>query len=133
MRHRILSVPTAICLSGLLLITAGAIARSAAPTPADDAPPPGSAARGRQLFNNVGCSQCHGTAGQGAITGPRLAPQPLPYAALAYIVRNPVSQMPAYSPKILSDADVADIWTYLDKVPKPRPADQIPMLRTFRK
>ena len=49
--------------------------------------------RGFETFMRVGCFQCHGTVGQGPISGPKLAPDPLPLEALrAYIgteIRNP--------------------------------------------
>jgi ubiquinol-cytochrome c reductase cytochrome c subunit len=77
------------------------------------------AAHGRQLFMADGCFECHGTVGQGAATGPRLAPDPLPADAIARYIRNPAGQMPPYSPKVLSDKDIADIRAYLASIRKP--------------
>ena len=54
-----------------------------------------SAEKGYALFLKYGCWQCHGTQGQGGgITGPRLAPDPLPYDALASFVRTTSGRMP---------------------------------------
>jgi mono/diheme cytochrome c family protein len=87
------------------------------------------AARGKQLFMSVGCYQCHGTQGAGGgIFGPRLAPDPLPSAAIIALVRHPRARMPAYTPAVLSDAQIADIAAYLRSIPKGRAAVDIPML-----
>jgi mono/diheme cytochrome c family protein len=92
------------------------------------APAP-SATRGRQLFLRVGCVHCHGTEGQGSSAGTRLAPDSLPAAAIAQFIRATNTTMPAYSAKVLSDADVADIAAFLATIPPARPADSIPALR----
>ena len=78
---------------------------------------------GNELQN--GCWQCHGTLGQGSIAtsgGKRIAPDPLPWEAFSGFVRSSNRAMPPFSEKILSDADLADIYAYLQSVPKP-PAD----------
>ncbi len=59
-----------------LAVLIGSCAVAAAQSPA----PPGDAANGYKLFMADGCYQCHGTVGQGSRgTGPRLAPNPMPY------------------------------------------------------
>ena len=81
-----------------------------------------SAARGRQTFLRVGCSECHGTEGQGSSAGLRLAPDPLPLEAIVQFVRSTTGSMPAYGERILSDADLADIHAYLQSLrPSPSP------------
>ena len=67
-----------------------------------------SAVRGWQLYTSVGCVHCHGSQGQGSTAGARLAPEPLPAAAIAQFIRATNTTMPAYSAQVLSDADVAD-------------------------
>jgi mono/diheme cytochrome c family protein len=77
---------------------------------------------------SIGCYTCHGTLGQGASTGPRLAPDPLPYQAFSQQVRQPRQDMPRYAPQFLSDQDLADIYAYLQSIPQgPAPAT-IPLL-----
>lgn len=50
-------------------------------------PPAGNAESGKKLYNSVGCWTCHGYSGQGARTGARLAPNPLPFPIFVrYIV-----------------------------------------------
>ena len=71
------------------------------------------AARGNQTFKRVGCYQCHGREAQGASTGPRLGPAPLTPEAFARAVRTPRNEMPPYSLKLLSDADLADVYAFV--------------------
>ena len=53
-----------------------------------------SAENGKRLFMKAGCWQCHGTVGQGGVAGPRIAPDPLPYEALAAFVRTSGTTLP---------------------------------------
>lgn len=86
------------------------------------------AAKGKTLFLKYQCSSCHGTVGQGANTGPKLAPDPLPLDAMMNFVRNSTGQMPAYTAVILNDADFADIHAYLSSQPKTADYKTIPLL-----
>ena len=47
-----------------------------------------SAEQGRVEFLKHGCWQCHGELGQGGVTGPKLAPGPIPFDALKNFVRT---------------------------------------------
>jgi len=80
---------------------------------------PGDAERGRETFLRVGCYQCHGRQAQGASTGPRLGPDPLPLAAFMRAVRTPRNEMPPYGVRILSDADLADVYAFVTARPRP--------------
>jgi mono/diheme cytochrome c family protein len=83
---------------------------------------------GKRVFMRAGCWQCHGTVGQGGVTGPKLAPGPIPFDALSTFVRSTNRAMPAYREQVLSDDDLADIYAYLQSIPKgPEPAN-IPLL-----
>ena len=86
------------------------------------------AEKGKRLFIKDGCYQCHGYQGQGGVAGARLAPRPIVVAALIAYVRHPTGQMPPYTNKVLSDADLADIHAYLSSIPAPPPAKNIPLL-----
>ena len=89
-----------------------------------------SAEHGKTVFMHSGCWECHGTLGQGSIatsSGKRIAPDPLPWETFSGFVRSSNRAMPPFSEKILSDTDLADIYAYLQSVPKP-PAD-IPLLK----
>ena len=91
--------------------------------------PSGDAAHGKDLFVRDGCYACHGTAGHGEPYGPRLAPKPLPFAAVIGQLRQPRADMPRYAPQFVSDQDVADIYAYLASVPAGKKAGDIPLLR----
>ena len=88
-----------------------------------------SAENGKRLFMRVGCWQCHGTVGQGGAAGPRIAPDPLPYDTLAAFVRTTNRAMPPYRETVLSNADLADIYAYLESIPKPPAPDNLPLLK----
>jgi ubiquinol-cytochrome c reductase cytochrome c subunit len=85
--------------------------------------PAGDATKGKALFMKNGCYECHGTVGQGG-TGPRIAPRT---ASIAYI-RKPAAQMPPYTAKVMSDADLADVLAYLMTIPAPPAAKSIALL-----
>jgi mono/diheme cytochrome c family protein len=83
---------------------------------------------GKRVFMRVGCWQCHGTVGQGGVTGPKLAPDPLPFDALSSFVRSTNRAMPPYREQVLSNADLADIYAYLQSIPKGPDPTTIPQL-----
>ena len=87
-----------------------------------------SAENGKKVYMQVGCWGCHGTVGQGGVTGPRLAPEPAPYEAFAAVVRTPNRAMPPYREPVLSNADLADIYAYMQSIPKAAEFKSIPLL-----
>jgi mono/diheme cytochrome c family protein len=105
----------------------GAAPKADKPTVADKAPA-GNAQNGKQLFTADGCYECHGRAAQGG-AGPRLGPHPLPLAAIITYIRQPTAQMPPYTAKVISDAEIADIYAFLQLMPDPPKVDTIPLLR----
>jgi mono/diheme cytochrome c family protein len=93
------------------------------------AAPQGDVAKGKANFERVGCYQCHGHQGQGGREGPRIAdPVPLAWPALQAWVRTTSGDMPPYTPKVLSDAELIDIYAYLQSVPKAPDYKSIPLL-----
>ena len=82
---------------------------------------------GKAVYMKMGCWQCHGTVGQGG-AGPRIAPDPIPDETFAAFLRTTSRAMPPYREKILSDTDLADIYAYLQSIPKPAAAGTIPLL-----
>jgi ubiquinol-cytochrome c reductase cytochrome c subunit len=111
----------------VLMVVALCAGMLALPLPAaSQSAPAGNAEAGRQLFVRKGCYQCHGREGQGApTTGPRLGPNPLALAAFVGAVRNPRAQMPPYTEKIVSDAELADMRAFLDSRPRPTSIDAL--------
>ena len=87
-----------------------------------------SADKGKVAYVKHGCWQCHGFVGQGAVTGPKLAPNPMPLPALSAIVRFTNGAMPPYQKAILSDEDLADIHAWLQSLPKAPDYKSIPLL-----
>jgi len=104
----------------VVVVTAGLKARTTSATasatstvvqafrPADDA-----VERGRRMFMKIGCYQCHGREAQGASTGPRLGPNPLPLPAFTRAVRTPRNEMPPYTVKILSDDELTNVYAFV--------------------
>ena len=87
-----------------------------------------SAEKGKVAFLKNGCWQCHGERGQGGVTGFKLAPDPIPYETLQNFVRTTNRNMPPYREEILSNDDLADIYAYLQSIPKGQDAKSIPLL-----
>ena len=108
---------------GLAAMAAGLVIAQGAALAAD-------AARGKILFTQkYGCYECHGTEGQGsAITGPKLAPNPIPYETLAAFVRASSGPMPPFREAILPNADLEDIYAYLKSIPPAKDWKTIPLL-----
>ena len=114
MKLLLVIVMCAATLSGIALSSPILTAQSQ-PQPA----PAGNVEKGRLGFVRVGCAQCHGREAQGSPTsGPRLGPNGLPYPAFARYVRAPRLQMPPYTEKILPDADLADLYAFVQSRPK---------------
>jgi len=121
-RNRLLAAGCAAAL-GLWQATGVAWAQDA---------PAGDAVNGKRVYLATGCFECHGRSGQGgAFNGPApiLAKTALPFEAFKAQMRNPSNDMPAYSEKVMPDAQVADIYAYLQALPGPRPAKDIAILR----
>jgi mono/diheme cytochrome c family protein len=115
----------------LLISLVFAAVVATAQTPATPAQPAssGNAETGKKLYVSYGCWQCHGYEGQGGAAGPRLAPRPLPFAGFSRYVRRPTNQMPPYTEKVVSNADLEHIHAYLMSRPAPQAASSIPLLK----
>ena len=118
---------TLLLFASLVSITA--ITAAQTPAPATQPAPGGNAETGRKLYVSTGCWQCHGYEGQGGAAGPRLAARPLPFAGFSRYVRRPTNQMPPYTEKVLSDADLAHIHAFIASRPAPPPVSSIPLLK----
>ena len=121
-----------------IVLTLAGLALAAGPACAQQATTlerhvPGNVENGRTLYLQVGCYQCHGLAGQGALmTGPRVSRTEFPFESFLYQLRHPVNQMPPYEAAVLSDQDAADLYAYLRQMPAPRDSNSIPLLKTER-
>ncbi len=96
----------------------------------------GDAVKGKELFLRYGCYQCHGYSGQNG-PGKALVPMKFGQAAFTMYLRNPVKPnqmdwMPSYSEKLLTNAQVGDIYAYIKTLPDgPAPKD-IPLLNDIK-
>jgi ubiquinol-cytochrome c reductase cytochrome c subunit len=98
------------------------------PAPQQNTAPAGNATEGKKLYVSYGCYQCHGHEAQGSsATGPRLGPRPIAFAAFSRYVRQPTGQMPPYTTKVVSDADLTNIYAFISS--RPAPATNLPLLR----
>ncbi|HEY1472565.1 MAG TPA: cytochrome c [Pseudolabrys sp.] len=91
-----------------------------------------SAENGKIAYVKNGCWQCHGLLGQGSLVtsnGTVLSNSQLPFDAFKNYVRTANRAMPPYSDKILSDGDLADIYAYVQAVPKAPDVNGIPLLK----
>jgi mono/diheme cytochrome c family protein len=114
------AVTIAIVLAGAGMFAAG------------QTPPSGNAANGKQLFEKQNCYYCHGTAGQGGRDGARIAATALTVAQFTRYVRRPAGAMPAYTAKLLTDDQLADVYAFLKTLPTAQPPAQIPILDRSR-
>ena len=89
-------------------------------------PGTGNAKNGQALYIKYSCYACHGYSGQNG-PGTRLVPTRMNVQGFTAYVRNP-RQMPPYTAKVVPDAELADIWTYLQTLPRSPSAKDVPLL-----
>ncbi len=121
MRNVIRNRGALVAIAGAVI--AAAFAGFAEGARAQDAPP-GDAVEGKRLYLAVGCFTCHGRSGQGgAMNGPApiLAKTKMPFEGFKGQLRSPVNDMPAYSEKVMTDKQIADIYAFVEQLPGPRP------------
>ena len=87
----------------------------------------GNVDNGKKTFLKNGCWQCHGYEGQGGLAGARLAQTKLNQTGFMSFVRNPPSGgMPPYRAKVMTDQELADVFSYVRTFPEP--PKNIPLL-----
>ena len=96
--------------------------------------PAGNAANGKDAYVKYSCYACHGFSGQNG-PGNRLVPMKMAQIAFTAYVRNPgaPNRMPSYSAKVITDAQLGDIWAYVKTLPESKPAKDIPLLQEIAK
>ncbi len=97
---------------------------------AQDAPR-GDDANGKRLYLAT-CFACHGRSGQGgAMNGPApmLAKTAMPFDGFKAQLRQPISDMPAYSEAVMSDQQIADIYAFLQTLPGPLPTKDMAIFK----
>jgi mono/diheme cytochrome c family protein len=94
----------------------------------------GDAARGKDLFIKYTCYGCHGFSAQNGPGRNRLNPMTMTVTGFIANVRGPASPttMPPFSAKVISDQQLADIWTYVKTLPNAPAAKDIPLLQQIK-
>jgi mono/diheme cytochrome c family protein len=83
---------------------------------------------GKDLYLRYSCYACHGYDGHGG-AGARLVPMRMTGERFTAYVRGPrTPQMPTYSTRLLTDAQLADVWAYIRSMPASPEAKDIPLL-----
>jgi mono/diheme cytochrome c family protein len=121
MRNRIMRKAAFVVGAAVIAVAVGA-GGSGRTARAQDAPA-GDAVEGKRLYLAVGCFECHGRSGQGgAMNGPApvLAKTAMPFDGFKGQLRQPANDMPAYSEKVMSDKQIADIYAFVESLPGPR-------------
>jgi mono/diheme cytochrome c family protein len=93
--------------------------------------PAGDAVNGKRLYLAT-CFACHGRSGQGgAMNGPApiLARTAMPFDGFKAQLREPISDMPAYSEAVMSDQQIADIYAFVETLPGPLPAKDMAIFK----
>lgn len=90
---------------------------------------------GKKLFNDkFMCYTCHGYSGQNG-SGARLVPMKMTQAAFIAYVRNPKqpNRMPSFSTKVMTDAELADVYAYIKSLPNSDPDPKtVPLLKDLK-
>jgi mono/diheme cytochrome c family protein len=107
-----------------------AFLQSVASQPKLELPSSANSQNGQHLYTAFGCYECHGLQGQGSVQtgGSRLGPPQIPFSGFVAYVRQPTGQMPPYTSKAVSDAQLADIYVFLQSLPQAVPSKSIPLL-----
>jgi cytochrome c553 len=111
------------CLVSVAIV-ALLLTSAAAQTPATAAS--GNGERGKALYLKYSCYACHGYDGHGG-AGARIVPLAMTVTRFTAYLHNP-RRMPPYTEKVLSDAQLAELFAYIKSLPVSPPADQIPLL-----
>ena len=64
----------------------------------------------------------------GRTQGPRIGPNPMPFARFSSYIRRPTGEMPPYTDKVMSDQDMADVYAYVQARTQPPAMNSIPQL-----
>lgn len=111
----------------LLVMMGLVVAAARAQQPAS--PPAGDAAQGRKDIATYYCYSCHGYAGEGADTGPRLDTSKWTQPNFIGYVRKGGRQMPRYAgEQQIPSAALANIYAFLKARPANPDPSSIPLL-----
>jgi ubiquinol-cytochrome c reductase cytochrome c subunit len=118
------------CVTPLVALAAGVLSAAA-----QSSVPGADAAKGKTAFIQHGCWQCHDFAGEGSVAtsgGKVIARTALALDAFKSFVRTSNGEMPPYRPAVITDGELDDIYAYLQSLPQPKAASDIPLLSSVR-
>lgn len=122
-------IPIAVAAAGLLAAAVAAQQPAAIQKPTTT----GNATAGKQLYLDYSCWACHGYNAQTG-NGPRLLPPRLNERQFTLYLRSPrTPQMPAYTVKVMSDADAANVYAYILSLPREPQVKDVPLLNQLPK
>jgi mono/diheme cytochrome c family protein len=87
-----------------------------------NARPAGDPQNGKKVFEKLGCFRCHGSAGEGISQAgkesgpPKIATTHLSLEDFVRSIRTPKGQMPQFGPKQVTDAELSDVYAFLQSV-----------------
>ena len=123
----------ALAAAGILVAAVDAQGQGGAGQPAQKPATTGDATRGKQLYLDYSCYACHGYNGQTG-NGQRLLPPRFTQQQFTLYIRTPRTlQMPAYSTRLLSDAEAADVYAYILSLPREPLLKDVPLLNALPK
>lgn len=123
-----ISVARCIPLAALALVVAGTVfvlsteARITGGQKQSSGVATGNPQNGKAVFENMGCNKCHGSEGEGVAGSgqnagvPRIAATSLSLRDFLQQVRKPKGVMPPYSGQRVSDADLTDVYAFLESL-----------------
>ena len=54
---------------------------------------------------------------------------PITYARFVVYIRKPTGEMPPYTAKVVNDQQAADLFAFLQSLPKPPAVESVPLLK----
>jgi mono/diheme cytochrome c family protein len=80
--------------------------------------------KGKELWASHNCKSCHGANGEGQYAGPRAGDGKTAEEWVTQ-VRTPRNRMPSFRPEQISDADITDMWAYMQTLEKPASFERV--------
>lgn len=111
-----------LLLPGVVFTLPGQAGVTGAQKQTSAAAPTGNPQNGKTVYENLSCNRCHGAQGEGLVGSgqnpgiPRIASTALSFADFLGRVRKPKGQMPPFSSKQASDANLADVYAFLQSL-----------------
>jgi mono/diheme cytochrome c family protein len=88
----------------------------------------------KKLYSTYYCWACHGSLGRAGGAAPAITPSTRSDEDLIRYLRKPAGNMPAYTSKVISEQELADIAAYMRSIPAGTPDPRsIPLLGEINK